>query len=154
MKELMKILIVEDDHLQADWIGLNLRQEFAANARIETISSESEFDQWLSSLTTDPPDVVLMDVMVRMCDPTPELANSLGQPSSGEYDYFRAGLRCAAKLRKDQRTSQVPVILYTMLERHDLMEEIESASVKLLYMRKEADLRPLMERIRDLIPAS
>jgi hypothetical protein len=41
-----------------------------------------------------------------------------------------------------------------MLERHDLMEEIENASVKLLYMRKEADLRPLMERIRDLIPAS
>jgi CheY-like chemotaxis protein len=145
----MKILIVEDDHLQADWIHQSLANKFP-RAEIERISTELEFRSRVDNgnLAENPPDVIIMDVMLRWTDPGPDLK----PPPSDvrEEGFFNAGLRCERLLAQEERTSHIPVILYTVLERTDLKQDPEKLRRNVHYLPKESNPEPLIQLIRDL----
>src|SRR6267154_1778537 len=110
----MKILIVEDDHLQAEWIHMSLAQAFP-KAEFNCVRTEAEFRSRFGEIADNRPQVVVMDVMLRWEDPSPEITP---RPDYVEAEgFYRAGLRCERMLAQDERTSHVPVILYTVLER-------------------------------------
>lgn len=143
----MKILLVEDDYLQNEWISSNLQQEFP-DAEIELLSTESEFYSHINKIAAHPPDVILIDVMLRWEDPS---ENPKPEPDEVRQEgFFRAGLRCERLLAKDARTGRIPVILYTMLESTDLAEALTDLPDNVTHMRKEPDLTPLFQRIRNL----
>src|SRR6266850_8480467 len=109
----MRILIVEDDYLQAEWIYGSLEQALP-DAQFDRVSTESEFRSRFDEIANKGPDVVVMDVMLRWADPIPGL--DLPPIDVQKEGFYRAGLRCERILARDDRTSQVPVILYTVLE--------------------------------------
>ena len=86
----LRILIVEDDHLQEGPFEEQLQDAFP-DAQIETVPTEREFRQRLAGYRAQPPDVVIMDVMLRWDFPTPDAAPPPADVVDGGYHW--AGLR-------------------------------------------------------------
>lgn len=145
----LSIVIVEDDFLQEEPMAQHLHAAFP-EARIETVCTESECRAKLPAYRQDPPDVVIMDVMLRWASPSPNAPAA--PPDVVEGDYFRAGLRCAELMSRDEKLRQVPVIMYTILERSDLERDGELLPT-VSYVRKSADLDILTRKVRELTSA-
>lgn len=141
------IVIVEDDFLQEGPLQDHLQKSFP-HARIETLCSESEFRQRLPAFRDDRPDVIIMDVMLRWASPSPNAPSPPQDVIDGEY--FRAGLRCAELMARDEKLNNVPVITYTILERTDLERDAGPLLGINAYVRKSADLDILTRKVREL----
>ena len=139
----MKILVVEDDWLEADLIRDRLRQAFPKSA-LDFVRTEHEFRSRLDSIRKDPPDIFIVDMMLRWADPSenmPEPPHDLLRDG-----YYRAGLRCQQLLAQYEETKNRTVILYTVLERQDL--ELEGQPHNVIHLRKESDPESLIRLIR------
>lgn len=143
----MYFLIVEDDHLQATWIEENLGKAFP-RARFERIATESDFQSRIKEIVDNPPNVVLMDVMLRWTDPSPNMP----QAAQDYQGFHRAGIRCAKLLREHSGTKTIPVVLFTVLEENDLEEELSRLKeVGCFLVRKDSDMDPLVEELRRIL---
>lgn len=141
----MNIILVEDDHLQAEWAKSILEKAFGS-VLIKRISTESEFYANLETFENSPPDLFVIDVMLRWTDPRPNM-----QPPPEEVvkdGFYRAGLRCERKLSEREKTRSIPVILYTVLEDIDLHPELGTLPHHVTYLRKDSDPTPLINQIR------
>ncbi|MGB8508127.1 MAG: response regulator [Pyrinomonadaceae bacterium] len=142
----MRILVVEDDHLQAEDICPRLREAFGG-CEVDLIKTESEFRLQLEAIAAAPPDVVVLDMMLRWADPSPDETKA---PEDVKLEgYFYAGVRCARLLAERESTKGVPVILYTVLEPVDVQQVKERLSPSTRYLRKQSDLTPLIDLIRE-----
>lgn len=142
----MKILLLEDDHLQAKWLQDALQDKLnELRPAVETVRTEREFQSRLDELVRWDPTVVLLDAIVRWTDPSPDLM----APPDGYNGPGRAGVRCAKLFA--EASPHTPIILYTILEREDLEEELVSLPRGVQHLRKEADLSPLLDRIRAVV---
>ena len=139
----MRILLLEDDHEQASWIRSELEREFHPTVRV--VRTELEFRDILPELAASPPDIAVLDVIVRWTDPAPEIVKPSDDVQQGPS---RAGIRCARFLSDACPTT--PIILYTVLAREDLEEGELSTVPNVLHLQKEASPRPLFDRVRSL----
>ena len=87
-----QILIVEDDHLQSEWIEIEIKKHFPG-VQVEKIATEYDFRIKLEDVKKNPPDIILIDVMLRWTDPSP---NMIHAPKDVKEDggHFHAGFRC------------------------------------------------------------
>lgn len=147
----MRIVVVEDDSVQAGLIREALHEEFP-HAEFRQINTEFEFRSSLEELAADPPAAIVLDVMLRWADPAPDIPP---RPVDVEREGFsRAGLRCGRLLAEDPKMKTVPVILYTVLDRN-LVEHGPGALPRAArYLQKGSDLGPLVEDIRRAIRAA
>lgn len=143
-------VVVEDDHLQEGPLQDHLAAAFP-DAAVETLCSEREFRERLPALRSRPPDVVVMDVMLRWTLPASDAPPP--PPDVAADGYYRAGLRCARILLADARLARVPVILYTILERGDLERDGRTLPSSCTYVGKNTDLDVLSRMIRALCRA-
>jgi DNA-binding NarL/FixJ family response regulator len=139
----MKVLLVEDDYLQEEAIREEIEARFP-DATVETIYTESDFRAQLPSIVGAPPDVVLMDCMIRWTDPSPEMDRNLPPPDVRDGGIARAGLRCQQLLASHD--PELPVILYTVLDRADLVGLPKGVT----YLHKSATLKPLVRELRKI----
>ncbi len=65
---------------------------------------------------------VLINTMIRWADPDPNMEKPPQEIL--EVGFYRASFRCSKMLNEDERTRNIPVILYTILDIEDI-EEIE-----------------------------
>ena len=143
-----RILLIEDDHLQAQGIqsGLrNLLQRQYPDLVFETFSTESDFYARFEETAEQAFDLVIIDVMLRWANPSPQMTEQ--PPNVVEGGFFRAGVRCKQKLQSDPRTSSVPTIIYTVLDEGRLPPGMD-------IVPKGCDLAPLADRIRQLLPTT
>lgn len=144
----MYILVVEDDPLQADLIREFLSDTSAfPDAEIERISTESEFISMFEHIANYRPNVIIMDIMLRWADPSVDF--KLPPDEVAEEGFYRAGLRCEKLLAKDLRTSEIPVILYTILGNGDLSEELPKRP-QTIYLAKDFEPREIVRQINKL----
>jgi hypothetical protein len=142
----MYIIHVEDDHLQAEWLHSSLKTEFP-HANIEHISTELDFYERLDSLD-HLPDVFIIDVMLRWTNPSIDMQPP---PKNVELEgHYRAGFRCERKIAEHETARTVPVILYSVLERNDLEQELKNIPENVTYLTKEYTLGKLIQEIRSL----
>jgi CheY-like chemotaxis protein len=144
----MRVLLVEDDHPQAKSIAEALRRSFH-DVEVRHICTESQFMEQFASIRQEPPDVVLLDVMLRWADPAPSTPEPPDEIRKGGF--YRAGLRCLGKLCNTKETHEIPVIVYTVLAREDVKEEIEKAPPHVLFLQKDSDERRMIRHIRSLL---
>jgi hypothetical protein len=140
----MYVVLVEDDHLQADWVESCLAEAFEG-LDIVRISTESAFYAWLAGVGDDRPKVFIIDVMLRWADPGPDLKEPPAEVK--ENGFYRAGLRCQQRISENPRLRGVPVILYTVMEALDL-EGLPGKPANLTHLRKDSDPEPLIKKIR------
>lgn len=137
----MYFLIVEDDKLQFSFIKNAIKQgRHFSNSRVERIATESEFIDKLDSIATDRPDVILLDIMLRWTDPSPQM--TLPPPEIAEQGFFRAGVRCEQRLAADPRTRNIPVIVYSILEKKDFEGQIRPRP-EVRYLEKDFGVEEL-----------
>ena len=83
----LRVLLVEDDHIQRD----NARHaiERVIEAEVETISTEWEFQRDFEAIAANPPDIVVLDIMLRWTNPAAEMPLPPAEVTSSS----EAGLR-------------------------------------------------------------
>jgi CheY-like chemotaxis protein len=143
----LRILIVEDDHLQEGPFEEQLQDAFP-DADIETVPTEREFRRRFAGYQGRPPDVVIMDVMLRWDFPSRNPEPPPAEVVAGGY--HRAGLRCAELMAADARLRRTPVLFCTIVERSDLERDGRVLPPNSRYVRKSADLEVLTRTVRDL----
>ena len=143
----MKIRLIEDDHIQAEVICGDLDREF--KTEVALIRTENEFRNCLSVLEKDPPDVFIIDVMLRWEDPKPNF--EMPPEEVREGGFYRAGLRCAKLLSGNRQMANIPVILYSVLEKEDLEHELGTLPPNITFLTKESDLKPLIREVRSVV---
>lgn len=108
------VLLVEDDHFQRRSVETALRD---AGYEVTSVSTESEFRSRFEAIAANPPDVAVLDGMVRWTELS---RNMIPSPPEVRDSPQRAGIRCAAQLARDSRTSSVRIIMYSVWAFEDL----------------------------------
>jgi len=143
----MYIVLVEDDHLQAEWVESCLKEAFG-DLKIDKVTTESEFYSWLEEVEDERPDVFIVDVMLRWADPGPDMPEPpLEVKKNG---FYRAGRRCQESIAGNQKLSHIPIILYTVLEELDL-EALDDKQPNVFYLRKDSEPELLIKKIRQVL---
>ncbi|HYH86171.1 MAG TPA: hypothetical protein VEX60_12010 [Pyrinomonadaceae bacterium] len=143
----MYIVLVEDDHLQAEWVESCFGAAFHG-VKVERISTESEFYSRLDGIMDARPDVFIIDVMLRWADPGPTMQEPPNEVR--ENGFYRAGLRCKEKILENEKARSIPIILYTVLEELDLEKALQNNPPSVTYLRKDSDSEPLIKMIREV----
>lgn len=143
----MRIVLVEDDHFQAESISSGIKSRFP-NAVVTREKTESGFHARLESLVAEPPDLIILDVMLPWALADRKMPEAPAQVR--DEGFYRAGLRCRDLLQSRDETKKVPVILYSILERDDLKGDHADAQLP-TYLPKKADLKPLLDKIAELL---
>lgn len=137
----MRIVSLEDDEPFWDLLNEALQSAFS-NVEVEWINSESDFYKRLPSFVEDPPDLFLLDVMVKWADASIDMPEP---PAEVEVEkYFRAGLRCRRRLLAHKNTETIPVVLYTVLEQANTDQEAKSLPPNTWFASKSGDLQGLI----------
>lgn len=140
----MYILIVEDDEPQFNLVKSGLeRIKGFSNAKIQRIATELDFQKKIDEIAQNKPDIIIMDVMLKWTYPSRDMP-----PSPGDMD--RAGIRCEKLLSGNSRTKNIPVILYTVLSKDDLKDELpERRNVR--YLDKDFSATSIAREIWSLL---
>ena len=141
----MKILLVDDNYLQGEWLAEELKRAFWTKPL--WLQTESEFRGRLGEIEAMSPDVAVIDVMLKWADPSP---NAPLRPADAT-DKHSAGLRCQALLGMREATKKIPVILYTVLSDADLRTKLPNLPPGVSYLGKDSDAEPLVRRIREVV---
>jgi CheY-like chemotaxis protein len=142
---MLKLIHLEDDKQCAELIKRALEGEFGkSTVEIKRICTEAAFRAQIPQIVEDNPDCVLLDVMVRWTDVSRDMPAAPEEVK--EEGNFRAGLRCERLLH--EVAPDLPTILYTVLDRKDLGEEILNHP-KVRHITKEANFAPLFDAIRE-----
>ncbi len=143
----MDILCVEDDHIIAKPIIDELSAAFP-EAEIKWIGTESEFYNSFEQIAENLPVIVTMDVMKLWAIPSANMPFPPAEVKRGGI--HRAGIRCAIRLNNDERTRNIPIVLYTVLDEKDLEESLMKLN-NCYYVSKEKPLSHLVEKVRELV---
>lgn len=142
----MRILVVEDDSLQADAIISILATTFPRDT-VELIRSEYEFRTKVADIQNHMPGVIVMDMMLPWCTPRVDIPPP---PEDVLRDgFFRAGFRCQKLLEGNEKTKEIPIIFFTVLEKGDLRPQLRDQSKEVIYLQKDDKIDPLITLIRE-----
>ena len=144
----MRLILVEDDYLQSDLIVSLLKENLPA-ANIQLIETELGFREQLAFLEKNPPDIFLIDIMLRWTDPSPNI-----QPAPSEVleeGFYLAGLRCQKLMADSIVLSKTPVIFYTVLDRIDLEEKLKNLPSHITHIAKDRDISILIGSIKRIL---
>jgi len=141
----MNILLVEDDHLQHEPLMKNLSSSFR-DINIKLIETESDFRISIPELESAPPDLILMDIMLRWTDPAPNMPD---MPEDVEREnFYTAGFRCQKILSENKKTMKIPIILYSVLDQADLEDKLKNLPKNVSFITKDIDVTQLFNEIR------
>jgi CheY-like chemotaxis protein len=143
----MRILLVEDDLEQANAIETALHSHFS-DLTIWNLYDEYAFRCALPSLRDDPPDIVIMDVILRWHSTAPSFPPP--PPDVREGGVYRSGLRCLAMLLKSSEFSKTPVVLYSALDRGNVSRELENLPDHVFFLTKDSSDTSLILHLRSL----
>lgn len=141
----MKIILVEDDHLQADEIQDALEEVFS-DLEIKRVESEYDFYNLVDEFEETPPDIIIMDVMVRWAYPSPAMPEAPEDVITGQH--YRAGFRCLKRLAERKKARSINVILYTVLEPVDIENDVQALPPNVTYLVKESSYNSIIRKVR------
>lgn len=144
----MKLLIVEDDTYQARWALSSLSGELAG-VTVQTISTEYTFRSEFEKIAAECPQVVIIDIMLRWTEPTRDMV--LPPPEIRREGAMKAGLRCAKMLTQDQRTKGCFILLYSVLDRSSMVDDLRALGPNVLFLQKSVDHDALAKTVRFLL---
>lgn len=146
----VRVIIVEDDHLQAEAFASAVRRAFRL-AEIITIHTESEFRTRFESLRANPPSLFVLDVILRWSNPSEELGNP---PEEATVDgIYRGGMRCLRMILATPEIQDVPVIVYSVVAHEAIEERRVVLPAHVVVLDKSSNDNLLVRAVRSLITA-
>jgi len=138
---MLKILLVEDDHIQCGYVVKTFATNL--NAEVTTKACESEFQRDFESIASNPPDVAILDIMLRWASPS-----RTGNTAPSDLTPYHAGLRCARALESDPRTRNVKIVLYSVFPKEDFADSLLPQDAT--FVVKEPNCQNLIDAVNDL----
>jgi CheY-like chemotaxis protein len=139
LQEKLQILVLEDDHLQAQDLKTEL-ERLDLDVDVQIIDSEHGFMKALPQIQANPPDLAILDRMVRWAHPSPDMP----APPEADWDPEHAGLRCAELLQADKLTKSTKILLYSVLGEDGDINGFEC-------IVKDNDFDNLLSRVKALL---
>jgi hypothetical protein len=133
----MKVLIIEDDSIQARRLGEHIQRHFA-DVTVDRIETELRFLKLLPGIGEAEYKVALIDMMLRWTDPSPTMEQP--PPEVLKEGFFVGGLRC----RKALAVKHIPSIIFTVHDR-DSFAQLKEPDVE--FVQKTPDFEPLFEKL-------
>jgi DNA-binding NarL/FixJ family response regulator len=137
-----RFLLLEDNWQHAETLKVWLEAEFLG-ADVRVMDTAKEFQHGLDAIAADPPDVIILDMMVRYTDA--DDADSI--TGSKDEDFFTAGARCYDLLAS--RNLAARAILYSVIDKDDLRKEL--AHLVKAHVQKREDKGDLLAKIKCLL---
>lgn len=109
MMKLLKILIIEDDHVERRQLCERIKAAFGAVELIE-FETESAFYTKIDGVLADGLDLAIVDALLPWQFPSPE--SSPAPVDVTEGGFWNAGARCVQRLRASPRGDVIPVIVH------------------------------------------
>lgn len=147
----MRIVSLEDDEPFWDLLKEAIEEEFP-DVEMTWVRTESEFCQRMGEFAANPPQIFILDAMVKWADATSKMPVA-PEDVIGE-GYYRAGLRCRRRLLENSATAETPVILFTVLERADIERVVSHLPGGTAFIAKSGDFRELILTINELTSQS
>jgi DNA-binding NarL/FixJ family response regulator len=144
----MKVVVVEDDRLQSDHLKSTILRYFPT-VSIQQVANESEFRARFAEFKVDPPAAMIIDVMLRWTDPSPDL--SMAPQDVLAQGHHRAGIRCQQLLQSDTATRNIAVILYTAMDPITLQDQLKQIPANVMILAKGADESRLVMLLRGIL---
>ncbi len=145
----MDIILVEDDHNQAEWMIQALKKRLP-KANLRLIKTEHDFMDAIDEFEREPPAVIVLDIMLRWADAAPLMPEPPEEVVRNKH--YRAGIRCVRELQGRKAAKNIPIVLYTILDRRDIRWELdEFGDGPLFYIPKGADLTPFLDGVSHII---
>ena len=138
----MHILYVEDDDLQFEVVSDALVRSIPA-IHVINIRTESQFRSRFEQIAQDPPNLIILDVLLRWADPAPDMPEPPQEVIGAGI--YKAGFRCKTLLETDVRTRDIPVIFHTNLLLSDIQPDLAVAKQRGLVAALTAE--PGMEKL-------
>jgi len=139
----MRIVVVEDDYHQRDWLAGELSKAFSAD--VEPLNSFGAFHRRFKEFEQNPPDYFVVDVMLVSDQLSEENDDSNAYDDDEEQvddvEDLRQGLIAVKMIGDSASLRRVPATLYTVLTRQDLPDGI-------VFMPKQEDISALAAEIR------
>jgi CheY-like chemotaxis protein len=143
----MRVLLVDDDSLQTEWLQRELGRRLPTS-QFEEINTENEFRTQLEEIEKHPPDIILLDVMLRWTDAAEVMPPMPTDVAEGKY--YSAGFRCLKLLSEVDCLKDIPVILLTVLDESDLARDLNNLPANVVYIAKTADPEALYLKVLEL----
>lgn len=137
----MRIVLLEDDGEQAKAIRRTV--EVFEGSHVIELGSVAEFEESFPELIANPPQLVVLDVRVRLKQPARGL---FFEPLPAESD--EAGLDCMQKLLGNERT-RVPIIIYSSVWSPGAGVTLPSG---VWFLEKERTHENLILKVRSIFP--
>ncbi|HEY4364218.1 MAG TPA: hypothetical protein VGN17_24825 [Bryobacteraceae bacterium] len=143
-----RIIVVEDDHEDANWISEALRTSLRVS--VEVVRCERDFVVRLPEFGKDKPDLLVFDVMLYWATSSEELEREVEEGKVPkdvlEEGFMRAGLRCVSRLTAREDTKDIPYLIYTGLQTNNFSQEV-------IHIRdiitKSDDIKPLLTAVKN-----
>lgn len=145
----MYVLIIEDDPVQASFIERSLEEEGFNKLEIERIATESQFNENFVDISRKKPDIIIMDIMLRWADPSRKKVRIMPSEKVKKEGFYRAGIRCVEMLTKKSETQNIPIIIYSVLDRADLDSDLKKFP-QAKYVVKDFDAKKLMRAVHSM----
>jgi DNA-binding NarL/FixJ family response regulator len=143
-------LPIEDQTNQFNSVRDKLKAAFPG-LLIERISKEHEFRENFEQIASDRPDIVVVDVMLPWTDTSDGYVPAPAEIRADGGHYF-AGFRCAKLLGADERTRDLVVIIYTVVDQDDVESRIRELRPNHRFVRKDEHVRNLIAEIKAALP--
>ena len=151
----MRIILIEDDHLQEEPILNQLRAGLAKHGevRIRKYQTASDFEAVLEDIAGWNPDVFVIDIMLPLN--SPDELSDMSQEEIGELEETSdGGFVCLQMILEEERLASTAVFLFSVLEEGELKDELQGLPANVRFMRKESDLRGLIAEIESALQLS
>jgi len=135
----MKVLIIEDDSIQAARLEDLIRSRFSA-VSVDRVATELEFRKRLPQIQERYYKVALVDMMLRWTDPSPDMEPP--DRDAIEQGFFVGGLRC----RKALLEKGIPSIVFTVLNQENLPPEYRGQEID--FVQKGPSYEPILQKLK------
>jgi len=144
----MKVLLVEDDYLQAESL-INDFEEAFKDIEVRRVKTERQFRSEIQEIESFAPDLIILDIMLRWGAPFSE--EQLLPEGMEDIGHWRAGFRCLEIISNSKELYNTPVILHSVLAREDIKEELNGLPKHVLVCRKSPSTEELFKFVRSAL---
>lgn len=138
-----RIAFLEDDDNHYRVLCRSLRRQIPELECVQ-YSSEREFMSALVEMRRDPPDLFVVDMMVVADRPQRNSTTSV----IAQSDFFQAGARCINVVQNDVVLATVPVVVYSILSRPELVDDLSKLTRPVHLINKTEPFREVATTIR------
>jgi len=144
----MKLLLIEDDPLQAEWVTSAFKRDFK-HIEVWNIHTERGFLTQIDQIETWMPDLIILDVMIRWTDPAVEMSDVPEDIIS--EGFLNAGFRCMERISRSETLYAVPIIMYSVLATADIKSQLNKLSPHVFVVHKDNSPDELMRFARSAV---